>query len=187
MQTTMFTRLIALLLLILLSPLFLIISTMIFLVDGRPLFFVQKRVGINSTYFNMYKFRTMIISTPNIATHLLEDPEQYITKIGRFLRKYSLDELPNLINMVMGRMCFVGPRPALYNQDDLMKLRIEAGVDKLLPGLTGLAQIAGRGELPLETKVKYELEYKKKKSLLFDLDIILKTTIHVLFRRDISL
>lgn len=182
----MLTRTLAFLLLILLSPLFIIISIMIFLIDGLPVYFVQTRVGVNSTHFNMYKFRTMKLATPNVATRLLENPDQYILTTGRFLRKFNLDELPNLINMVKGEMKFVGPRPVLYNEYDLLKLRMEVGIDALLPGLTGLAQISGGEGLPLETKVKYELEYKEKKSFLFDLKIVLKTLTRTLYRRDIS-
>ena len=183
----MLTRLLALLLLIILSPLFVIISIAILLLDGSPIILVQSRVGKNSSNFNMYKFRTMKMDTPTVATRLLENPDQQITKFGRFLRKFSLDELPNLINMVMGEMGFVGPRPVLESERELVGLRKQVGVDKLLPGLTGLAQINGRGDLSPEVKIKYELEYKERKSFLFDLDIVLKTTIHVLFRRDISL
>ncbi len=183
----MLTRLLALLMLVILSPLFVIISMTIFLFDGSPIFFVQRRVGKNSSNFNMYKFRTMRKNTPNIATRLLVNPDQQIIKSGKFLRKFSLDELPNLINMVMGKMGFVGPRPVLASENELVELRKQVGVDKLLPGLTGLAQIAGDGDLSPEIKIKYEVEYKRRKSILFDIDIILKTTIHVLFRRDISL
>ena len=183
----MLSRLLALLLLIILSPLFVILSIVILLFDGSPIFFVQKRIGKNSSYFNMYKFRTMKMDTPNVATRLLENPDQQITKFGKFLRKFSFDELPNLINMIKGEMGFVGPRPVLASEGVLVGLRKQVGVDKLLPGLTGLAQINGRGELSPEVKVKYELEYKERKSLLFDIDIVLKTTIHVLFKRDISL
>ena len=129
----------------------------------------------------------MKYNTPNIATRLLESPEMYITKTGTYLRKFSLDELPNLINMVKGEMSFVGPRPVLESERELIELRKKEGIDKLLPGLTGLAQINGREELSTEAKVRYELEYKSRKSLLFDLNIIFKTTSHVLFRRDISL
>lgn len=124
--------------------------------------------------------------TPNVPTHLLNNPEQYILKIGKLLRKFSLDELPNLINIAKGEMGFVGPRPALYNQDNLMKLRIDAGVDKLLPGLTGLAQVKGRDELSIEKKVEYEIEYLQKKSLFFDLQIILKTFINTFTSKGVS-
>lgn len=182
----MLTRILALLFIVLLSPLFIIISIMIFLIDGLPVLFVQKRVGINSTHFNMYKFRTMKMNTPNVATRLLENPDHYISITGKFLRKFNLDELPNLINMVKGEMKFVGPRPVLYNEYDLLHLRKEAGIETLLPGLTGLAQISGGDSLSLEIKVKYELEYKEKKSFLFDLNIILKTLTRALFRRDFS-
>lgn len=124
-------RLIAILLLLLLSPFFLIVALCIFMEDGTPIFFTQKRVGINHTFFLMYKFRSMKKNTPNVATHLLENPEQYLLKTGKIIRKLSLDELPNLFNIIKGDMVFVGPRPALYNQDDLMQMRVAAGVDKL--------------------------------------------------------
>lgn len=109
----------------------------IFVEDGYPLFFTQKRVGVDYTFFKIYKFRSMKKNKPNIATHLLNNPEQYLLKIGGFIRKTSLDELPNLINIIKGEMVFVGPRPALYNQDDLMTFRVATGVDKLKPGITG--------------------------------------------------
>lgn len=168
-------RLIAILILIILSPIFLILSLAILLEDGYPILFVQQRVGKNYTFFSMFKFRTMKKNTPNVATHLLKNPEKYLLKSGHILRKLSLDELPNLINIIKGEMGFVGPRPALYNQDDLMQLRINAGVEKLLPGLTGWAQINGRDELSLEHKVSLEKEYKEKKSFLFDFKIIFLT------------
>ena len=133
----MFDRFLALLMLVGLSPVFLIVMLLILLDDGFPVFFTQKRVGIDYSFFKLYKFRTMKKNTPNVATHLLENPEQYVLKVGGTLRKLSLDELPNLINILKGDMVFVGPRPCLYNQDDLMKLRIAAGVAHLKPGLTG--------------------------------------------------
>ena len=125
-------------------------------------------------------------NTPNVATHLLENPEQYVLKIGRLLRKLSLDELPNLINIVKGEMVFVGPRPALYNQDDLMALRVAAGVHKLKPGITGWAQINGRDELSLEDKVAYEKEYLERKSFLFDLKILVLTFTRVLGSKGVT-
>jgi O-antigen biosynthesis protein WbqP len=125
-------------------------------------------------------------NTPNVATHLLENPESYLLRIGYALRKLSLDELPNLINIIKGDMVFVGPRPALYNQDDLMTLRIEAGVDNLKPGITGWAQINGRDEISIEKKVQLEQEYLYKKSLLFDIEIIIKTFTKVLFSKGVS-
>lgn len=181
----MLTRFLAFLLLIILSPLFLIISVLIILIDGTPVFFVQKRAGKNSSYFNMYKFRTMKKDAPNVATVLLQDPDQYIYKTGKILRKFGLDELPNLINIIKGEMGFVGPRPVLYKEFDLIELRKKEGVDKLLPGLTGLAQISGSGVLSLEEKVKYELLYKEKKSVSFDTKILLKTITHALFRKGV--
>jgi O-antigen biosynthesis protein WbqP len=125
-------------------------------------------------------------NTPNVATHLLTNPDQYLLKIGNFIRKTSLDELPNLINIIKGEMVFVGPRPALYNQDDLMALRLEAGVDKLKPGITGWAQINGRDDISIEKKVELEQEYLQKKSFLFDIEIIIKTFTNVLFSRGVS-
>ena len=124
--------------------------------------------------------------TPNIATHLLTNPEQYLLKIGALLRKLSLDELPNLINIIRGEMVFVGPRPALYNQDDLMALRAAAGVDKLIPGITGWAQVNGRDELSLEQKVALEKEYLAKKSLTVDFQILIKTFTNVLFSKGVT-
>ena len=173
-------RFFAILLLILLSPMFVIVSILILFEDGFPVFFTQKRVGVNYTFFNIYKFRSMKKNTPNVATHLLENPTQYVLKIGKVLRKLSLDELPNLINIVNGEMVFVGPRPALFNQDDLMELRIESGVDKLKPGITGWAQINGRDEISLEEKVKFEKEYLSRKSFWFDLKIMVLTFTSVL-------
>jgi O-antigen biosynthesis protein WbqP len=125
-------------------------------------------------------------NTPNVATHLLTNPEQYLLKIGRILRKLSLDELPNLFNIIKGDMVFVGPRPALYNQDDLMTLRVATGVDKLKPGITGWAQINGRDEISIEKKVQLEQEYLHKKSFLFDLEILVKTFANVLFSKGVS-
>lgn len=124
--------------------------------------------------------------TPNIATHLLTNPTQYLLKIGGLLRKLSLDELPNLINIIKGEMVFVGPRPALYNQDDLMALRVAIGVDKIKPGITGWAQINGRDDISIEKKVKLEQEYMNKKSTLFDIVIIIKTFSNVLFSKGVS-
>ena len=182
----MFNRFCALIILILLSPLFILVGLAIFIEDGFPIFFTQNRVGINYTFFNIYKFRSMKKNTPNVATHLLTNPDQYLLKIGKFIRKTSLDELPNLINILKGQMVFVGPRPALYNQDDLMALRVAAGVDKLKPGITGWAQINGRDEISIQAKVALEKEYLKRKSLLFDLIIIVKTFTNVLFSKGVS-
>ena len=182
----MLNRIIALNLLIVLFPIFLIVALLILLEDGFPVFFYQKRVGINYTFFNIYKFRSMKKNTPNVATHLLHNPLAYLLRIGRVIRKLSLDELPNLLNVIKGEMAFVGPRPALYNQDDLMALRIAAGVDKLMPGITGWAQVNGRDEISIEEKVQLELEYLCKKSILFDIKIIIKTFTNVFFSKGVS-
>ena len=182
----MFNRIVAIFLLMILSPIFLIVGFLIFIQDGLPVFFKQKRVGVNYSFFYIYKFRTMKKDTPNVATHLLTNPEQYLLKIGALLRKLSLDELPNLINIIRGEMVFVGPRPALYNQDDLMALRVAAGVDKLIPGITGWAQVNGRDELSLEQKVALEKEYLAKKSLSVDFQILIKTFTNVLFSKGVT-
>jgi O-antigen biosynthesis protein WbqP len=182
----MLNRIFAFLLLLISSPIFFIIILIIFVVDGYPVFFTQKRVGVNYSFFYIYKFRSMKMHTPEIATNLLFNPDQYLLKIGKFIRKTSLDELPNLINIIKGEMVFVGPRPALYNQDDLMTLRVATGVDKLKPGITGWAQINGRDNIPIEKKVQLEQEYLQKKSFLFDIEIIVKTFTNVLFSKGVS-
>lgn len=182
----MFNRLLAFILIIIFSPLFLFVSLALLLEDGFPVLFTQKRVGINYTFFKIYKFRSMKKNTPNVATHLLTNPDQYLLKIGKFIRKTSLDELPNLINILKGEMVFVGPRPALYNQDDLMEFRVATGVSKLKPGITGWAQINGRDEISIAQKVQLEQEYLYKKSFLFDVEIIIKTFTNVLFSKDVS-
>ena len=182
----MLNRLIALLFLIILSPIFFIVALVLFIEDGYPVFFTQKRVGINYSFFNIYKFRSMKKNTPNVATHLLTNPDQYLLKIGQLIRKTSLDELPNLINIIKGEMVFVGPRPALFNQDDLMILRVATGVDKLKPGITGWAQINGRDDISIEKKVQLEQEYMNKRSTLFDFEIIIKTFTNVLFSKGVS-
>ena len=182
----MLNRFFAFILIITISPLFILVALFITIEDGFPVLFYQKRIGINLTFFKIYKFRSMKKNTPNIATHLLINPERYLLQIGNFIRKTSLDELPNLINIVKGEMVFVGPRPALYNQDDLTSLRVAIGVDKLKPGITGLAQINGRDDISIEKKVQLEEEYLNKKSFLFDFKIIIKTFTNVLFRKGVS-
>jgi O-antigen biosynthesis protein WbqP len=182
----MLYRLFALIIFIILIPVFIVVSLAIFIEDGSPIFFKQQRVGVNYTFFNIYKFRSMKKNTPNVATHLLINPKQYLLKIGAILRKLSLDELPNLINIIKGEMVFVGPRPALFNQDDLMEFRVATGVSKLKPGITGWAQINGRDKLSIADKVKLEQEYMGKKSVLFDMEIIIKTFTNVLFSKGVS-
>jgi O-antigen biosynthesis protein WbqP len=179
-------RVIAVIVFLVLSPIFLAVASAIFIEDGSPIFFKQKRVGINYTFFNIYKFRSMKKNTPNVATHLLENPASYLLRIGGLLRKLSLDELPNLINIIKGEMVFVGPRPALYNQDDLMALRVAAGVDKLKPGITGWAQINGRDEISIEAKVALEKEYLERKSIWFDVVIVVRTFTSVLFSKGVA-
>ena len=182
----MLNRFFALFFLIIFSPVILVVAFAIFIEDGSPIFFKQKRVGVNYTFFKIYKFRSMKKNTPNVATHLLSNPSQYLLKIGGILRKLSLDELPNLINILKGEMVFVGPRPALYNQDELMIFRVATGISKLKPGLTGWAQINGRDDISLEKKVQLEQEYLYKKSFLFDIEILIKTFTNVLFSKGVS-
>ena len=134
----------------------------------------------------MYKFRTMRIDTPQVATHLMTDPKQYLTPIGQFLRKSSLDELPQLFNILKGDMSFVGPRPALFNQDDLVALRTEKGVDSLVPGLTGWAQINGRDELPIPVKVEFDAYYLRNRSFLLDIKILFLTFVKVVRREGVD-
>ena len=134
----------------------------------------------------MPKFRTMKLDTPQVATHLLQDPNPYFLPFGKFLRKFSLDELPQLISIFKGDMSFVGSRPALYNQDDLIKLRVSKGLDKLKPGLTGWAQVNGRDELSIQSKVDYEVEYMKRRSFLFDLYIIWLTLLKIIKKDGVS-
>lgn len=182
----MITRLISLCLLIILFPFFFIVSIWIIIEDGFPIFFKQIRVGVNNSHFQIYKFRTMKRNTPNVATHLLSNPSQYILNCGKLIRKLSLDELPNLLNILKGEMVFVGPRPALYNQDDLIKMRNKLGVEKLKPGITGWAQVNGRDDISIEEKVKLDKEYLVNKSLLFDFKIIILTFFSVISVKNIK-
>ncbi|WP_270504549.1 sugar transferase [Paraclostridium sordellii] len=172
-------RMVALIALIVLSPLFLIIAIFIKLESKGPVFFKQERVGKDNMNFMIYKFRSMRTDTPDVATHLLDDPEIFITKVGKFLRKTSLDELPQFINIIKGEMLFVGPRPALYNQYDLNELRTEQGVHKLLPGVTGWAQVNGRDELEIPEKVEFDRQYLEYRSVILDIRIVIMTGIKV--------
>ncbi len=151
-----------------------------------PALYWSDRVGRNNCIFKMPKFRSMRIDTPTVATHLLQNPEQWMTPIGSFLRKTSLDELPQLLSILKGDMSLVGPRPALFNQDDLIKLRTELGVHELVPGLTGWAQINGRDELPIPMKVQLDAEYLKRRSWIFDIRILCMTALKVLTRDGIT-
>jgi O-antigen biosynthesis protein WbqP len=167
--------------LIVLSPIFLILIIAIKLDSKGPVFFKQKRVGINKTHFNILKFRTMRIDTPkDTPTHLLENPDQYITRVGRFLRKTSLDELPQIWNIFVGQMSIIGPRPALWNQYDLIAERDKYDANNVRPGLTGWAQINGRDELPIDIKAKLDGEYVKQISLWMDTKCFLLTIVKVL-------
>ena len=164
---------------------FFITVAIIFTSKGAPLHW-SDRIGANNRIFKMPKFRTMKIDTPEVATHLLSNPDNFLTSIGGFLRKSSLDELPQLFSIIKGDMSFVGPRPALYNQNDLIKLRSDNNLDKLVPGLTGWAQINGRDELTIPEKVRMELEYMENKSFWFDLKILWMTILKVLKNSGVS-
>lgn len=170
---------------ILLVPI-IIVAVMVKLTSKGPVLYWSDRVGRENQIFNMPKFRSMQINTPAVATHLLVDPKSVLTPIGHFLRKSSLDELPQLWSIIKGDMSFVGPRPALFNQDDLIALRTEKGVHNLIPGLTGWAQINGRDELPIPQKVNLDVEYLQRKSLWLDIKIIWLTFIKVLKKDGIS-
>lgn len=173
----------ALLGLIFLSPVFLILIIAIKVDSKGPVLFKQKRVGIHRSHFNILKFRTMRIDTPkDTPTHLLENPEQYITKVGRFLRKTSLDELPQILNILVGSMAVIGPRPALWNQYDLIAEREKYKANDIRPGLTGWAQINGRDELAIEVKAKLDGEYVNKMSFCFDVRCFFGTIVSVLKR-----
>lgn len=166
---------------IILSPLLIVLMVLIKVTSPGPIFFKQKRVGIHKSYFNILKFRTMRIDTPkDMPTHLLENPDQYITSVGKFLRKTSLDELPQLFNIFKGEMAIVGPRPALWNQYDLIELRDACGANDVLPGLTGWAQVNGRDELEIDVKAKLDGEYCKNLNFLFDVKCFLMTIFSVL-------
>lgn len=156
------------------------------LTSPGPALYWSNRVGRHNRIFKMPKFRSMRIDTPAVATHLLQNPEQWLTPIGSFLRKSSLDELPQLWSILKGDMSFVGPRPALFNQDDLIALRTEKGVHELVPGLTGWAQVNGRDELPIPQKVQLDVEYLERGSLLFDMKILWLTALKVLARDGVS-
>lgn len=170
----------AILSLIILAPLLIIISLLIKIDSRGPLIFKQSRVGRNNVRFTILKFRSMKVDTPDIATDDLNNPDKYLTRVGKIIRKTSLDEIPQLINILRGEMTIVGPRPALYNQYNLIKLRNVNGIDNLLPGLTGYAQIMGRDSISEKQKVNYDLYYLQHVTMLFDLKIILWTIFKVL-------
>ena len=182
----LFDLFLAFLFLLLFAWLYILLTIIIRLDTKGPVIYWSSRVGINNKLFNMPKFRSMFDNTPVIATHLIDKPQKYLTKVGRFLRKTSLDELPQIYSIIKGDMSFVGPRPALFNQYDLISLRREKGVDKILPGLTGWAQVNGRDELSIYKKVMHDEIYMNKKSFWFDLKILFITFMKVINIHGIS-
>ena len=177
---------VAILVAVLLALPILIVAMAVRLTSPGPALYCSDRVGRHNRIFKMPKFRSMRIETPAVATHLLEDPQQWLTPIGSFLRKTSLDELPQLWSILKGDMSFVGPRPALFNQDDLIALRTTMGVHELVPGLTGWAQVNGRDELPIEKKAELDAEYLTRQSFLFDLKILWMTALKVMTKDGVS-
>lgn len=164
----------------------LVVAMLVRLTSAGPALYWSDRVGAHNRIFRMPKFRTMRIGTPAVATHLLSNPDAYLTPIGGFLRRTSLDELPQLWSILKGDMSFVGPRPALFNQDDLVALRTERGLERMVPGLTGWAQINGRDDLPIPVKVEYDAEYLRCQSFWFDLKILGLTALKVMRREGVS-
>ena len=176
----------AVILMAIMSMPLIIIAVVVKLTSSGPIIHWSNRIGKDNRIFFMPKFRTMRIDTPAVATHLLKDPDAYLTPIGPLLRKSSLDELPQLWSVLKGDMSFVGPRPALFNQDDLVALRTEKGVHRLIPGITGWAQINGRDDLPIPVKVEFDVHYLKHRSFLFDMKILWMTFLKVVKREGVS-
>ena len=181
-----FDFLLSLILLLVLLPPILLAGLAILITSKGPALYWSDRIGKNNKIFKMPKFRSMLIDTPAVATHLLDNPNVYLSPIGGFLRSTSLDEVPQLFSVLKGDMSFVGPRPALYNQDDLIALRTERGVDKLLPGITGWAQVNGRDELSIPDKVALDVEYLNRQSFWFDVKILWMTFLKVIKRDGVS-
>ncbi|MBU0633723.1 MAG: sugar transferase [Candidatus Omnitrophica bacterium] len=167
------------------GPIF-IIALLVKLSSAGPVFYWSDRVGKDNKIFKMCKFRTMRLDAPAVATHLLKDANRYLTPVGSFLRKFSLDELPQLFNIIRGEMTFVGPRPALFNQDDLIELRTKKNVHTLVPGVTGWAQVNGRDELPIPVKVEFDAYYLKNRSLILDAKIMLITLLKVINKEGVN-
>lgn len=180
-----FDLILALVLIILFSIPMLVIAALIKLISKGPVIFWTDRVGVNNSIFKMAKFRTMKLNTPQVATHLMESPGDYLIPGGEFLRKFSLDELPQLFNVLKGDMSFVGPRPALFNQDDLVELRTKKNIHLLTPGVTGWAQVNGRDDLAIPVKVTFDEYYLNHRSFAFDLYIIFLTAIKVVNREGV--
>ena len=179
----MFSRIIALLLLLFLSPFLLVVAIVIFIEDGFPIFLIQRRAGINNEGFFIYKFRTMKKNTPSYASHEFTNASSYLLQCGTILRKLSIDEIPNLINIVRGEMAFIGPRPLIFEENHILEIRQKVGIDKLKPGLTGWAQINGRDAISLEEKIRLEKQYLDNRSFLFDCKILLLTITTVISRK----
>ena len=181
-----FDSILAMLLIVLLSIPIIVIAAIIKLTSRGPVLYWSSRVGKNNELFRMPKFRSMRIDTPELPTHLLKDPSAHVTSFGSFLRWTSLDELPQIFSILTGKLSFVGPRPALFNQHDLVALRTDRGIHHLIPGLTGWAQVNGRDSLSIPVKVEFDFEYLKRQSLRFDLQILGLTFIKVLSREGIK-
>jgi O-antigen biosynthesis protein WbqP len=177
---------VSLLVLVCFLPVFLLCALAVRMTSKGPVFYVSDRIGVNNSHFNMLKFRTMRVDTPQLATHLMTDPKAFLTPIGEFLRKSSLDELPQLINVLKGEMSIVGPRPALFNQEDQIFLRTESGSHVLVPGITGWAQINGRDDIPIARKVDLDTWYLNNRCFGLDMKIVLLTAWHVIHRKDVS-
>lgn len=171
---------------IFLSPIILLVAILVKITSKGPILFKQRRIGKDNIEFNIYKFRTMRSDTPNVPTHLLKNTDSFYTPIGKKLRKVSLDELPQLFNILKGEMSIIGPRPALYSQYDLKEARTERGIHKLMPGLSGWAQVNGRDTIELETKVSFDNEYLERQSFIFDLKIIWLTVLRVVKGEGVS-
>jgi len=182
----LFDVVLSFMLLALLMPLMLLVAIAVRLTSAGPALYWSDRVGRENCIFKMPKFRTMRIDTPTVATHLLDDPDCWLTPIGKFLRKSSIDELPQLFSILKGDMSFVGPRPGLFNQNDLVALRTQKGVHRLVPGLTGWAQVNGRDELPIPVKVQYDEHYLHHRNMFFDLKILFFTFFKVARRDGVS-
>jgi O-antigen biosynthesis protein WbqP len=181
-----FDFIMAIFLLCFLSAPIIIVALMVKLTSKGPVLYWSDRVGMNNKVFKMPKFRTMRLDTPPVATHLLRNPDIYLTSIGSFLRKFSLDELPQLWSILKGHMSLIGPRPALFNQDDLIELRTNKGIHKLVPGITGWAQVNGRDDIPIPIKVGYDEYYLKNRSFFFDLKILFLTFLKVSRAENVS-
>lgn len=186
MSKRVFDLFAAMILIIVLSFPMLAIALMIKLDSRGPVLYWSNRIGLNNKIFNMPKFRTMHLGSPVVATHLFTKPEQYVTRIGAFLRKYSLDELPQLLSIISGDMTFIGPRPALFNQDDLIKIRTIRGIHKLIPGVTGWAQVNGRDNLTIAKKVEFDEYYLKNRSLCLNNKILFMTIIKTFHGEDVQ-